>query len=194
MPNPREFAEIVGRIVNAGGGVVLIGGHLDDIGAVTFPGVAPLTPVELEAFESAPVIGLDPSLHGVRLRYLPMAYGMVFVAFVPTSDSGPHLIAEGRGMRLPLRDGISDFDGSEAHLRSHYLSGSHPKGVAWRGADHRLRAFDEAGVIIDLRAWPRLEPSSPASLSKAEVLDLVERAADRVDELLPHPRRAHFAV
>lgn len=185
LPGPKEFAEIVGGVVNVGGGTVLCGARRNDDGRISFPGIEPPSASTMTALQGASVLGLAPALHGVQLSSVPMGSRAVLVAVVPASDSIPHLSPGRLGLRLPLRDARSAFDGSEAQLRSRYISSTYRTHTPWRGAHNRLRPIDDAGVIVDLRAWPRLEPGSDQPLDEAELVDLLARASERAGELLP---------
>ena len=152
----KEFLADVSSFANAAGGDLLYGMAEED-GVPT--GLCPLTIIpEKQRLTVEQVIrgGIDPRIHGVTVREIPVQGGHVLLIRIPKSWVGPHAVTYKKTFRFYSRTSAGKYPLDVAELRSAFLGAS--------GVAEQIRNFraDRLGSIaggdapIPLAAHPKI--------------------------------------
>lgn len=118
----KEFLKDLSALANTSGGTLLIGVEEVDGAASCIKGIAS-TEIDkfILRFEESYRTGLEPTLHGVKIRNISTYAGEILAIHVPKSASPPHRVIFKNSNRYYLRHSKGVFEASYNELKNMFL-------------------------------------------------------------------------
>ena len=118
----KEFLKDLSALANTGGGTLLIGMEESD-GVAS--GIKPIATTEMDKlilrFEESYRTGIEPPLHGVKMRGVPTSGGDVLAVHVPKSAYPPHRVTYKNSNRYFLRHSKGVYEASYNEVKNMFL-------------------------------------------------------------------------
>lgn len=147
----KEFLKDISALANTAGGLLLIGVRESDGIATAVEAIpTPIIDDLILRFEESYRTGIEPTLHGVKMRAVPVRNGAVLAIQVPKSAYPPHRVTFRGTNKYYLRHSKGIYEASYSELKNMFLQTADASDKAIDFHWSRIRKIEAGQSAIDV--------------------------------------------